>query len=93
MTRRRNPPTHRPSPGSPRTTGRKQEENKDNELRQARAAKKAQEQEKIRLRRGDWNTEPETADDEPGDLDSIERPWNADFGGNDGEQPEDEEES
>ena len=93
MTRRRNPSPNRSSPGSPRTTGRKQEENKDSELRQARAVKKAQEQEKIRLRRGDWNTEPDAAEDEPADLESGERLWNADFGDEDGEVPEDEDES
>ena len=91
MTRRRNPPSHRAPPGSPRSSGRKQEENKDSELRQARAVKKAQEQEKLRLRRGDWNTEPDADEKEPDDLDSGESPWNADFGADDGDTlPEDE---
>ena len=93
MTRRRNPSPHRPTPGSARATGRKPEENKDSELRQARAVKKAQEQEKLRLRRGDWNQEPDADVDEPGDLETAEPLWNADFGAEDGEPAGDEAES
>lgn len=63
MTRRRNPPPRRSTSGG-RTPG-KDKEQVENELRIARAARKAESQTKQQLRRWDW----EAAEDEEESLD------------------------
>ena len=62
MTRRRNPPPRRPGQGPARPPGRKDEQSKENDLRLTRALRKAQDLQKQRLRRHDFDD----ADDEPG---------------------------
>jgi hypothetical protein len=65
MTRRRNPPPRNPA-GPLRS--KKNTESVDNELRLARAARRADSQQKQRLRRGEWETEPDDVDVEPEPL-------------------------
>jgi hypothetical protein len=90
MTRRRNSQPHRPLSSSPRAAAKKQEENKDNELRQARAVKKAEAQEKLRLRRHEWDPEQEAELDDTEDVDLGEG-WDDHFGEDGDETSEDEE--
>ena len=63
MTRRRNPPPRRPTSGTGRPGGKDKDQNVDNDLRLARAVRKAESLQKQRLRRGDW-------DADYGDLDN-----------------------
>jgi hypothetical protein len=68
MTRRRNPPPRRPlGPGRP--SGKEKEQNVDNELRLARAVRKAESLQKQRLRRGDWDADYDEAG-EPAEVES-----------------------
>ena len=73
MTRRRSPQPRRPGAGPTRTTGREKEQNKDSELRQARVQRKAESQQKQRLRRLDWDAETDDVADNldgPRDLEA-----------------------
>ena len=61
MTRRRNPP---PRTGRPLRPG-KDKEQLDTDLRNAKVARKAESQQKNRLRRHEWDDEVEDANPEP----------------------------
>lgn len=59
MTRRRNPPPRRPQ--GPSRPGKDKEQTVDNELRLARAVRKAESLQKQRLRRGEWDADYDEA--------------------------------
>ena len=65
MTRRRNPPSHRP-PGSNRAS--KDRDTIDSELRAARANRKADSQQKQALRRLEWDAEMPEAEEEDTEM-------------------------